>query len=48
VSRPELQERRLTLPAWPYDGRFWEADGVRYSIEGRIIMMMVFEEPRYS
>lgn len=47
-SRPALREQRLAVPTWPYDGRFWEQGGVRYTIEGRVIMMMLFEEPRHS
>lgn len=47
-SRPDLAAQRLALPVWPYDGRIWIADGVRYQIEGRVAMMFLLEEPRYS
>jgi len=47
-TRPDLREKRLPLPVWPYDGRVWEHDGIRYHIESRVFMMMLFEEQRYS
>jgi hypothetical protein len=47
-SRKDLAALKMPIPAWPYDGRIWTEDGIRYQIEGRVVVMFMIEEPRYS